>query len=77
MQAHLPTQTCRANAFAERLRLGLAVIHGEEKDVDRDADGRNSPPPQDSVGDEAGGASAAPIVMTPSKSGKYCLICVV
>ena len=34
----------RANAFAERLRLGLAVIHGEPKQ-DQEIDGRHSPPP--------------------------------
>ena len=44
----------RANAYAERLRLGLAVIHGEDKDVDpgEDEDGRNSPPPPPSVPDK-------------------------
>lgn len=67
------THDFRANAFAERLRLGLAVIHGEEKDPDRDADGRNSPPPQDIVGDEDGKA-AAPIAVTPSKSGRSVIV---
>ena len=52
----------RANAFAERLRLGLAVIHGEPKDMvdTEDDDGRNSPPP-----DEGPKESST----TPSKSG--------
>lgn len=38
----------RASSFAERLHLGFAVIHGEEKvaDSERD-DGRASPPPQE------------------------------
>ena len=36
----------RATSFAERLRLGLAVIHGEPKG-EMDEDGRNSPPPQE------------------------------
>lgn len=39
-----------ANSYAERLRLGLAVIHGEPKDgdpeeEDDDDDERTSPPP--------------------------------
>jgi phosphoribosylpyrophosphate synthetase len=43
--------TRRANAYAERLRLSLAVIHGESKDGEppeedeEEDDGRNSPPP--------------------------------
>lgn len=36
---------CRAQSFAERLRLGLAVIHGEAQDAESDqVDGRHSPP---------------------------------
>ena len=36
----------RATSYAERLRLGIAVIHGEEKEDDSEKfDGRNSPPP--------------------------------
>lgn len=42
--ARYPGVTRRANAFAERLRLNLAVISGEVKRED----GRNSPPPFDS-----------------------------
>lgn len=35
----------RAQSFAERLRLGLAVIHGEAQDAESDqVDGRHSPP---------------------------------
>lgn len=46
--ARYPGVTRRANSFAERLRLGLAVIHGEPKDVDGNKDdGRNSPPPKE------------------------------
>ena len=53
----------RANAFAERLRLGLAVIHGEPKDMvdTEDDDGRNSPPPDEGPKESSG---------TPSKSGR-------
>lgn len=36
---------CRAQSYAERLRLGLAVIHGEAQCSESDmADGRHSPP---------------------------------
>lgn len=35
----------RATSFAERLRISLAVIHGEVKGED----GRNSPPPEDLI----------------------------
>jgi len=37
----------KATSFADRLRLGIAVIHGEEKDVEESGhvDGRQSPPP--------------------------------
>ncbi|XP_019853834.1 PREDICTED: phosphoribosyl pyrophosphate synthase-associated protein 2-like [Amphimedon queenslandica] len=42
--ARYPGVTLRATSFAERLRLSLAVIHGEVKDPH---DGRNSPPPDD------------------------------
>lgn len=35
----------RAQSFAERLRLGIAVIHGEVQDAESDlVDGRHSPP---------------------------------
>ncbi|XP_037094085.1 phosphoribosyl pyrophosphate synthase-associated protein 1-like isoform X2 [Pollicipes pollicipes] len=46
-----PASCKRATSYAERLRLGIAVIHGEAKtpddedDVDAD-DGRTSPPPE-------------------------------
>ena len=60
----------RANAYAERLRLGLAVIHGEPKEADREEDDRNSPPPVDT--DETS-EDFEPRMMipniTPSKKG--------
>ncbi|XP_048652231.1 phosphoribosyl pyrophosphate synthase-associated protein 2 isoform X3 [Marmota marmota marmota] len=38
-------QKHRAQSFAERLRLGIAVIHGEAQDAESDlVDGRHSPP---------------------------------
>ena len=46
---------CRANSFAERLRLGLAVIHGEPKEGEAVVDSRHSPPPQ---GEDEAAASA-------------------
>ncbi|XP_052266152.1 phosphoribosyl pyrophosphate synthase-associated protein 2-like isoform X2 [Dreissena polymorpha] len=42
--ARNPNSVKRVTSFAERLRLSIAVIHGEEKDED-EPDGRNSPPP--------------------------------
>lgn len=37
--------SCRAQSYAERLRLGLAVIHGEAQCTELDMDdGRHSPP---------------------------------
>ncbi|PFX19477.1 phosphoribosyl pyrophosphate synthase-associated protein 2-like [Stylophora pistillata] len=44
--ARNPGSAIRATSFAERLRLGLAVIHGEQKEVESEQlDGRQSPPP--------------------------------
>ncbi|MBN3278438.1 KPRB protein, partial [Polyodon spathula] len=41
----------RAQSFAERLRLGIAVIHGEAQDAESDlVDGRHSPPTVKNVG---------------------------
>ncbi len=41
-----PLAARRATSYAERLRLGIAVIHGEAKEADEDElDGRASPPP--------------------------------
>lgn len=42
---------CRAQSFAERLRLGIAVIHGEAQDAESDlVDGRHSPPTVKNIG---------------------------
>ncbi|KAK2714459.1 phosphoribosyl pyrophosphate synthase-associated protein 2-like isoform X2 [Artemia franciscana] len=44
-----PASAKKATSYAERLRLGIAVIHGEQKDSESDlVDGRNSPPPGNS-----------------------------
>ncbi|CAL8096047.1 unnamed protein product [Calicophoron daubneyi] len=39
-----PSVVPRATSYAERLRLPLAVIHGEDRDELEHNDGRNSPP---------------------------------
>ncbi|KAK3728414.1 hypothetical protein QZH41_020433 [Actinostola sp. cb2023] len=46
--ARNPAAAYRATSFAERLRLGIAVIHGEHKEVEyeQQTDGRQSPPPR-------------------------------
>jgi len=42
-----PASASRAQSFAERLRLGLAVIHGDQLESDSEiVDGRHSPPPE-------------------------------
>ncbi|XP_045214946.2 phosphoribosyl pyrophosphate synthase-associated protein 2-like isoform X1 [Mercenaria mercenaria] len=43
--ARNPNSVKRVTSFAERLRLSIAVIHGEDKDEDEPCDGRTSPPP--------------------------------
>lgn len=43
--ARNPNSVKRASSYAERLRLGIAVIHGEERIPESEEDdGRNSPP---------------------------------
>lgn len=37
----------RATSYAERLRLNIAVIHGEEKDEADQDDGQNLPSPNE------------------------------
>jgi len=45
MVARNPNSAKKATSYAERLRLGIAVIHGEQKESESDeVDGRNSPP---------------------------------
>ncbi|CAD5217549.1 unnamed protein product [Bursaphelenchus okinawaensis] len=45
--AKSPGAVNKATSYADRLRLGIAVIHGEQKDIDESGqeDGRQSPPP--------------------------------
>lgn len=41
-----PGAAKKATSYADRLRLGIAVIHGEQKEAESDeVDGRYSPPP--------------------------------
>jgi len=43
--ARHPGSVRKATSYAERLRIGIAVIHGEQKEGDSDqVDGRSSPP---------------------------------
>lgn len=51
--ARSPGHAKRATAIAERLRLGIAVIHGElDKEKESEADGRTSPPPPPALKDQ-------------------------
>ncbi len=44
-----PASAKKATSYAERLGLGIAVIHGEQKEAESDQnDGRTSPPPPSS-----------------------------
>ena len=40
-----PQVAKRASSYAERLRLGIAFMHGEAKEDEDEEDGRASPPP--------------------------------
>jgi len=59
--AKTPSAAKKAQSYAERLRVGIAVIHGEAQDYEGDQDredGRGSPPPLlDNVGDTSTNAS--------------------
>ncbi|KAL6052313.1 hypothetical protein STEG23_014426, partial [Scotinomys teguina] len=64
--AKSPASAKRAQSFAERLRLGIAVIHGEAQDAESDlVDGRHSPPMVRSV------AAIHPSLEIPRKVRKY------
>lgn len=59
--ARNPGSAKKATSYAERLRLGIAVIHGEQKVSETDeVDGRNSPPtvPKTRMSDVSGGFPA-------------------
>jgi len=58
--ARNPGSAKKATSYAERLRVGIAVIHGEVKESESDeVDGRYSPPTVDEQ-NASGGASAGP-----------------
>lgn len=51
--ARNPNSVKRATSYAERLRLSIAVIHGEDRvPEDKEDDGRTSPPIDDSDAEE-------------------------
>lgn len=52
----------RATSYAERLKLGIAVIHGEVKEDDEEVDGRASPPPSFSNRVTTVGATLPPLM---------------
>ena len=63
----------RATSFAERLRLGLAVIHGEQKEVESEVcDGRHSPPPSSADGRTFSFNVSAKGLDVP---GQFCYLC--
>lgn len=56
--AKTPAAAKKAQSYAERLRVGIAVIHGEPQDYEGDQDqndGRNSPPLLDIANDKQTG----------------------
>ncbi|KAH7641013.1 phosphoribosyl pyrophosphate synthase-associated protein 2-like protein [Dermatophagoides farinae] len=55
-----PGLTKKATSYAERLRLGIAVIHGEQKVSDSDQiDGRSSPPPHNNLSTSPSASSSS------------------
>ena len=70
MVARHPGAVKRATSYAERLRLGIAVIHGEGRVGESEQeDGRNSPPPHVSIEHRM----AATGLELPSKTALLCL----
>lgn len=65
--ARHPGAVKRATSYAERLRLSIAVIHGEEKIAESDLDdGRNSPPPNDMEKSVSSGGASLSLRLLPS-----------
>ena len=64
--ARNPNSVKRATSYAERLRLGIAVVHGEEMAVvsEEVEDGRTSPPHQEM---ESRGKVAFGLDLLPSR----------
>jgi phosphoribosylpyrophosphate synthetase len=69
--ARNPGSAKKATSYAERLRVGIAVIHGEVKESESDeVDGRYSPPVvQESEG--GGSSSSAGGSSNPEKSSSH------
>ncbi|XP_074647292.1 phosphoribosyl pyrophosphate synthase-associated protein 1-like isoform X4 [Tubulanus polymorphus] len=69
--ARNPNSVKRATSYAERLRLGIAVIHGEEKSESEKDDGRNSPPLQKmaemNMGEREMGLEMFPVLQAKEK----------
>lgn len=68
--ARNPNSVKRATSYAERLRLGIAVVHGDERLVaDDEDDGRTSPPHPEMEGrkEEAFGLELLPRVSAKEK----------
>lgn len=66
--ARNPGSAKKATSYAERLRLGIAVIHGEQKEAESDeVDGRYSPPsvPRSRTMDAGVGVPAHPAKEKP------------
>ncbi|CAG2109900.1 unnamed protein product, partial [Medioppia subpectinata] len=71
--ARYPGAVRKATAYAERLRVGIAVIHGEHKEAETDeVDGRTSPPPalSDSSATEAASVGAS-VGMGSTSTDRY------
>ncbi|XP_055923711.1 phosphoribosyl pyrophosphate synthase-associated protein 2 isoform X3 [Eupeodes corollae] len=64
-----PGSAKKATSYAERLRLGIAVIHGEQKEAESDeVDGRYSPPPASTYSTTIGNSVEMCFPSTPTRS---------
>ncbi|VDN57910.1 unnamed protein product [Dracunculus medinensis] len=66
----------KATSYADRLRLGIAVIHGEQKDVEESGleDGRQSPPPQHDSPDLAVPKEKPPLTVVGDVGGRIAIM---
>ncbi|KAG1679213.1 Phosphoribosyl pyrophosphate synthase-associated protein 2 [Nymphon striatum] len=62
-----PGSAKKATSYAERLRLGIAVIHGEQKDEEDQVDGRYSPPAVSGVRTVDVGLESVPVLGAKEK----------
>ena len=64
-----PSKATKVASYAERLRLPIAVIHGEAPNLEYDEeDGRNSPPPEPTTEQVPASAVAAAVTVTATAS---------